>query len=1672
VDLATIGIKADTRDLARAESEINKLGATGGNVERKLNQNTKGITDGFEGINKAIKAATAALVAFGVVRVLQNATTVSREFEKAISNLSAVTGAVGDDLKYFTEASKELGRTSTLTASQVAEAFKLIASAKPDLLDSASALKEVTTQAITLAEAAGITVPESANALGNSLNQFGANANEAARFINVLAAGAKFGASAITDTTLALKVAGTVASNAGVSFEEINAHVQALAAVGVKGAEAGTSLRNVLLKLSTGASETNPEVVGLTGALKALGGQSLSTTELTKLFGLENVAAANALIKAADATAVLTDKLTGTSEAIKQASINTNNLDGDMLRLASAYEAVQIQIGESSSSGLRESVQDLTKLLSDEKFAKSLTDLASGLVKVATWAAKGAVAITDLVQASGEVAAEFAIQQEEGGRLYNMLTLTNPIGLIFAGVQANIARETRIASDELQTFSGKLGDIFPLVTAYLDEVTTGEGLVQRQAKATAQAAGVMMQFAVETKKAADKTVELTDALTDQQKSLIEKTNLIKQENDLLRLGYDLEDAKFIAAYAHADDMTKALMRVQREQQGIIDGYKDEEAVLKGLSDYTEQLIQDQIDAAKAATKAAADAAKEAAGSMDDFLNGSFGDGLAEGFNQGSKALASFIDGFGELINVQEAYAAAKADASADDAKRAKAAALYQSAQIGLYGDMAAASKQFFDEGSKGYKTLQAAEVGFRAIELALAAKSAIAKGVNAVLTQGEGDPYTAFGRMAAMAATVAGLGVVIGGIGGGGISGSSTSRPDSNYDGSQGVTAGNTVLGDVKAQSESISSSLELLTDIGDSQLGYTAQMVSSLRNIEQSMVGFTAVLAQFPNWSSGAPLAAHVADPTSEYGYRSNARPTVGQVVGGNETAVLEAILQQSMSDQTRSVYEAALPLAALYEQTIADIFDVARDGFVTLGNDVSNFDAAVNDLILPIFNIDASLAAEEQNKQIAAYFSSVGDSIVAIIDPTITQFQLAGEGALETLSRVAVQMLTLRDAADSLGSYMGADGDLIGVADALSRLAGGVDEFTANVNDFLEFSLTDAEQFARMGSSVAALFDGLNKTLPSSRDGVADLVRALDLTSDSGQRAFTTITSASDLLDDYYSQLEDYTKSAYDFDTAFGVNDGSKALRDALAAVGQNFDVVETAAQGGVSALAELFSGLTDVQKAGLEPFADAILGLIPAAQQAAEAIDNSAATLSERLRLEGQLLQLQGDTDELRRREREALFESNRALYDQINALQDQAAAAQYAAQAEQALAAERARIDQERYNLETQLLQTLGDVDALRERERNAIDESNRALYDQIKALEDQQAAAAAAAAAQQAAAQAAEQAQQAMLAAMQQIAQERSSLELQLLQLQGNTAEIRARERSALDVSNRALYDQIKALEDQATAASAAAAAQQEANQRISEAESALKSAFSSESSALQSSINQFDNIEHSLRDFARSFGAVGSGGVSLNQLRNQFADVSRRAQLGDVSALESLPTVGTALRDAVASNASSAVELAREYAKIQSASYAAAEVAGRQKSIAELQLDQLTNQVSALIDINDSVLSVRDAIQNLSVAQVPGFASGGSHAGGLRIVGEHGPELEFTGPSHIISNSNSRQLLNNAELIAEIRALRAENNELRAETKRGLYQIAKNTGRTALTLDQWDGDGLPEERVL
>lgn len=130
-----------------------------------------------------------------------------------------------------------------------------------------------------------------------------------------------------------------------------------------------------------------------------------------------------------------------------------------------------------------------------------------------------------------------------------------------------------------------------------------------------------------------------------------------------------------------------------------------------------------------------------------------------------------------------------------------------------------------------------------------------------------------------------------------------------------------------------------------------------------------------------------------------------------------------------------------------------------------------------------------------------------------------------------------------------------------------------------------------------------------------------------------------------------------------------------------------------------------------------------------------------------------------------------------------------------------------------------------------------------------------------------------------------------------------------------------------------------------------------------------------------------------------------------------------------------------------DFEKVMQILGAAETMAGVQMSEAERSITLLEDQVKGLIDINESVLSVKDAILALQSAEamptMPQFASGGLHDGGIRLVGERGPEVEVTGPARYWNFQKTREMFgsaaNNDALVSEVRALRDEVAGLRRQ---------------------------------
>ncbi|MFT3816029.1 MAG: hypothetical protein QM750_00115 [Rubrivivax sp.] len=274
-----------------------------------------------------------------------------------------------------------------------------------------------------------------------------------------------------------------------------------------------------------------------------------------------------------------------------------------------------------------------------------------------------------------------------------------------------------------------------------------------------------------------------------------------------------------------------------------------------------------------------------------------------------------------------------------------------------------------------------------------------------------------------------------------------------------------------------------------------------------------------------------------------------------------------------------------------------------------------------------------------------------------------------------------------------------------------------------------------------------------------------------------------------------------------------------------------------------------------------------------------------------------------------------------------------------------------------------------------------------------------------------------------------IARERADLQMELWRALGDQASIDTYTRSKIDVSNLDLYDQIKAAEAAAAAASAVSMTWQDVGSTAVTAAALAKSSWT----------DAADNIKDEiLRLRGQVAGKTTAAGFAAAQ--GDFAVVLAQAKAGDSEAAKSLPGLSKAMIDMAGDFVSStqALEL------LQARTAAALEDLLKVRGLSVL---------GAQASVASSVLS------NL---RVPGFAAGGDFGGGLALVGERGPELVLTGAARIYNADQTRQAMN-GEQTQEIRALRAEIVSLQHTVERLaalLSNIENNTHMTQRTLRQ------------
>lgn len=327
-------------------------------------------------IASGMTAAGLAVAAFGVAAVKMAA-----DFDQQMSTVQANTGATSAQMDQLRAAAIEAGASTVYSASDSADAINDLGKAGMSVTD---ILNGGLTGALNLAASDGMAVGDAAEYMANALSMFHLKGSQASQVADTLAAGAGKAVGNVSDFGEALNNCGAQANSFGMNVQETTGVLALFAQNGTIGAEAGTQLNSMLMKLaapSAEASNTMKELgisaydaqhhfVGMANfagqlqkAEKNLTDEQRNQANAT-IFGSYAIKAANYLYEAGESGVnKWTKAVSESGYAAEQAAAKNNNLKGDLENLSGSMESLMISVGEGAQGPLRKMVQGLDTLV-------------------------------------------------------------------------------------------------------------------------------------------------------------------------------------------------------------------------------------------------------------------------------------------------------------------------------------------------------------------------------------------------------------------------------------------------------------------------------------------------------------------------------------------------------------------------------------------------------------------------------------------------------------------------------------------------------------------------------------------------------------------------------------------------------------------------------------------------------------------------------------------------------------------------------------------------------------------------------------------------------------------------------------------------------------------------------------------------------------------------------------------------------------------------------------------------------------------------------------------------------------------------------------------------------------------------------------------------------------
>ncbi|MBH1930219.1 phage tail tape measure protein [Serratia rubidaea] len=329
------------------------------------------------------------------------------QFDRQMSDTQATLGLAKDDkqLAAIRQQARDIGATTAFSPTDVARTQSVLAKSGFN----GDAILKSTESTVNLALASDLDIADAADIITNMQSSFNLPIGEIQRVADVMTKGFTSSNSNLMDFGEAMKYVAPIAEAAGASIEDTTAMLGVLADNGIKGSMAGTAASAMFTRLQAPVGQAQDALNELGVKTKDKKGNMLPIADILKsidksfrknrlgtaqqaeylktIFGEEAMKGAIKLIDAAG-NGKLADKLNtvsnskGATEAI--AKTKTDNLDGDLKNLSSAYEDIQIEVFDKQNSGLRQLTQSATEWLGVAgTWAKKNPELAGTLFKVA-----------------------------------------------------------------------------------------------------------------------------------------------------------------------------------------------------------------------------------------------------------------------------------------------------------------------------------------------------------------------------------------------------------------------------------------------------------------------------------------------------------------------------------------------------------------------------------------------------------------------------------------------------------------------------------------------------------------------------------------------------------------------------------------------------------------------------------------------------------------------------------------------------------------------------------------------------------------------------------------------------------------------------------------------------------------------------------------------------------------------------------------------------------------------------------------------------------------------------------------------------------------------------------------------------------------------------------------